>query len=88
MALSAMLAKTGNTTMLNAARRYLRLSGVVLVAALLVGCGVTDYPALPDLTRIQQKILTPQEQEQAIRDLSEQQKVQEKEAIRVIEGNK
>lgn len=74
--------------MVNAAQRYLRLLGVLMVAATLVACGFADYPALPDLTRIKQKILTPQEQEQAIRDLSEQQKAQEKEAIRAIEGNK
>lgn len=72
--------------MMNAAQRYLRLLVVCMAAGMLVSCGFNNYPALPDLTRIKQKILTPQEQEQAIRDLSEQQKAQEKEAIRAIEG--
>ena len=66
----------------------LRLFGVAICAGLLSGCSVTDYPALPDLSRMKKKVLTPQEQEQEMRDLAQQQKAREKEAIRAIEGGR
>ena len=43
---------------------------IALLGAVLAGCAETVYPSLPDLTPSNDRLLTPSQQEQAIRDLS------------------
>lgn len=66
-----------------------RLGALTVLAVALAGCASdSSYPTLPDLTRIPQKLLTPQEQKQAIRELSEQKETERAAAIKKIETTK
>lgn len=51
----------------------------------LSGCGQTKYPSLSDLTGIGQSTLSPEQQKQAINDLSEEQKSHGAKAVEEIE---
>jgi len=65
------------------------VSSLMLVAAFLTATGCADtstnWPTASDFSRISQKVLTPQEQDQAIKDMSEEQKAAESKARRRIE---
>lgn len=66
-----------------------RIGALIALAAALSGCASdSSYPTLPDLARIPQKLLTPQEQKQAIRELSEQKDTERAAAIKKIETTK
>jgi hypothetical protein len=61
---------------------------LLLTAACIAGlsaCGQTVYPRLSDLTGIGQGTLSPEEQKQAINDLSTAQKTHGAEAVEEIE---
>jgi hypothetical protein len=58
--------------------------GVVAVAGCADSAG--PWPKMSDFTRINQRTLTPQEQEQAIKGMSEEQQAAEKKAIKKIES--
>lgn len=53
--------------------------------AALSGCAETIYPRLPNLGGIRDKLLTPTEQEKAIKDLSTEQKTHGEQAAEEIE---
>ncbi|MBX2804456.1 MAG: hypothetical protein KTR19_00670 [Hyphomicrobiales bacterium] len=61
----------------------------LLIAAICVvglsGCGQTLYPRLSGLKGIGQGILSPEEQKQAINDLSDEQKTHGADAVEEIE---
>ncbi len=70
--------------------RGIKLTAAVLcvvAAASLTGCAETSYPRLPDLTGIGGNLLTPQQQQQAIKDLSTEQQTHGAEAAKSIEGH-
>jgi hypothetical protein len=55
--------------------------------AVMGGCAAetTAWPKMTDFSRINQKVLTPQEQEQAIQSMSAEQKAEQAKAIEKIE---
>ncbi|KAB2849180.1 MAG: hypothetical protein F9K44_08745 [Hyphomicrobiaceae bacterium] len=56
------------------------------ISSLLAGCAESiPAPPLPDFSRITQKVLTPAEQEQAIKTISSTQQNQEAQAVKTIE---
>jgi hypothetical protein len=57
----------------------------VVSMAGLSGCAETIYPRLPDLGGIGKNLLTPKEQEQAIKDLSAEQQTHGDAAAKAIE---
>ncbi|MGB0085592.1 MAG: hypothetical protein WBP94_09510 [Rhodomicrobiaceae bacterium] len=59
----------------------------VVGSAGLSGCAETSYPRLPDLTGIGHDLLTPQQQQQAIKDLSTEQQARGTDAAKAIEGH-
>jgi hypothetical protein len=68
--------------------RGLRIAAAVLCVgapAALSGCAETIYPRLPDLGGASSNLLTPQEQEKTINDLSSEQKSHGAEAAKAIE---
>lgn len=44
--------------------------GAAMMGAVLAGCAETTYPNLPTIPTVSDSLLTPTEQEKAIRDLS------------------
>ncbi len=66
--------------------KVLCLSLCVISTTLLSGCAETIYPRLPNLGGIGGNLLTPTEQEKAIKDLSTEQKTHGNEAAEEIEG--
>jgi type IV pilus biogenesis protein CpaD/CtpE len=64
-------------------RKYVLLFAL---ASLLAGCAESmPVPRLPDFSRITQKVLTPAEQEQAIKAISATQQDQQAQAVKTIE---
>ena len=61
----------------------LLLTGICIAG--LSGCGQTLYPRLSNLTGIGTSALTPEQQQQAINDLSKAQKTHGAEAVEEIE---
>lgn len=61
-----------------------------LAATCLAGCAesLPTPPSLPDIGRITQKVLTPAEQEQAIKNMSTTQQDQQAQAVKTIETTK
>lgn len=68
--------------------RTLLLLGIA--QTLLAGCAesLPSPPPLPDFSKITQKVLTPAEQEKAIKDLSNTQQDQQTQAVKTIETTK
>ncbi|HKJ61973.1 MAG TPA: hypothetical protein VKA94_08255 [Hyphomicrobiales bacterium] len=62
-----------------------RLFIALICVAALSGCGKTVYPRLSDLTGIGTGALSPEQQQQAISDLSKEQKNHGAEAVKEIE---
>lgn len=62
-----------------------RLLIATICVAALSGCGQTLYPRLSNLTGIGQGALSPEQQQQAINDLSNEQKNHGAEAVEEIE---
>lgn len=64
-------------------------AGVIALAVMtLTGCAGDagdGYPKMTDFSRITQKVLTPQEQEKAIRDMTAEQQAEQKKAVKEIE---
>lgn len=70
-------------------RRGLKLTALLICAAgaaALSGCAETIYPRLPNLGGVGSTLLTPSEQEKAIKDLTAEQKGHSAEAAEEIEG--
>jgi hypothetical protein len=70
-------------------RRGLKLTALLMClagSAALSGCAETIYPRLPDLGGVGSTLLTPSEQEKAIKDLTAEQKGHSAEAADEIEG--
>lgn len=59
-----------------ALRKMAYLVCVAAAAAVLAGCAETTYPDLPGVPSAGDSLLSPTEQQRAIRDLSEEQKNQ------------
>ena len=58
-------------------------------ACLLSGCAAeSGWPQAGEFSRISQKILTPQEQQQAVQSMSAEQKAEQDKAIKTIEQHK
>jgi type IV pilus biogenesis protein CpaD/CtpE len=67
----------------------LRIALLGIAAALLTGCAESlPTPPLPDFGRIKEKVLTPAEQEKAIKDMANTQQKQEAQAVKTIETTK
>lgn len=58
----------------------------VVGAAALSGCSQAIYPRLPDLGNVGGNLLTPSEQEKAIKDLTAEQKTHGAQAAKDIEA--
>lgn len=71
-------------------RNRVLMAALLSAAGLLAGCAAETggWPRMDDFTRIGQKVLTPQEQDQAIKDMSAEQKAEQAKAIQTIERNK
>jgi hypothetical protein len=70
-------------------RRGLKLTALIICvagSAALSGCSESIYPRLPNLGGIGSTLLTPTEQEKAIKDLTAEQKAHSAEAAEEIEG--
>ena len=69
--------------------RGLRLTAfwvcIAVAGVTLAGCAETTYPELPTVPAVRDSLLTPSEQEKAIRDLSSE-KVHGSQAEKKIEG--
>lgn len=59
---------------------------VAVLAAVCAGCAETTYPSLPTLPSVGDSLLTPSEQQKAIKDLSQEQKNQGAAASKETEG--
>ena len=69
--------------------RRLLLGGTLAAGCLLAGCAAeTGWPKMSDFSSITQKVLSPQEQEQAVRSMAAEQKAEQAKAIAEIEKNK
>lgn len=65
--------------------RIAALSTCFLSAVALSGCADSIYPQLPNIGALTDPVLSPEEQKQAIQDLSEEQKTHGAEAAEEIE---
>jgi hypothetical protein len=67
-------------------RRTYVVAGL-LAACLSAGCAAetAGWPQMSDFSRITQKVLTPKEQDQAIQDMTAEQKAEQAKALKTIE---
>ena len=67
-------------------RRICLVAGLV-TACLSAGCAAetAGWPQMSDFSRITQKVLTPKEQDQAIQDMTAEQKAEQAKALKTIE---
>ena len=71
-------------------RKRAGTAALLVLTVLLAGCAAETggWPRMDDFSRISQKVLTPQEQDQAIKTMSAEQKAEQAKAIQTIEKNK
>ena len=67
-------------------RRLCVVSGLA-VAGLTAGCAAetAGWPQMNDFSRITQKVLTPQEQDQAVKSMTAEQQAEQAKALKTIE---